>query len=171
MSLLVEAIPLVSADVDFTITGDRGRHASLAALMARDARIQTVGWVSPAKLDELCRSATAFVNPRPPAHGLSLASFPSKLMTYLAYGKPVASTWTPGLAAAYRDLLVVADGGTPAALAAAIDRAVSMDAPSRDMLREKIREFLVPGRLWETQGLRFADFLDHRIRAGDRADR
>lgn len=169
MSLLVGAIPLVSADVAFTITGDRGRHEALTSLIARDARVQTVGWLSPAKLDELCRSATAFVNPRPPTHGLSLASFPSKLMTYLAYGKPVASTWTPGLAAAYRDFLVIADGETPAALAAAIDQAASMDAASRDMLRAKIRDFLVPGRLWETQGLRFANFLDRQIQKDERA--
>jgi len=139
--------------------------------MARDARVQTVGWVSPATLDEICRSATAFLNPRPPAHGLSLASFPSKLMTYLAYGKPAVSTWTPGLADAYKDLLLVADGETPRAFAAAIDRAVSMDIPSRDLLRRKIRAFLVPGRLWETQGLRFANFLDQRITRGDNAAR
>ena len=171
MSLLVAAIPFVAADVTFTITGDRGRHAGLSELMARDARVQTVGWVSPATLDEICRSATAFVNPRPPAHGLSLASFPSKIMTYLAYGKPAVSTWTPGLADAYKDLLLVADGETPRAFAAAIDRAVSMDIPSRDLLRRKIRAFLVPGRLWETQGLRFANFLDQRITRGDNAAR
>jgi glycosyltransferase involved in cell wall biosynthesis len=171
MSLLVAAIPFVTADIMFTITGDRGRHQGLTELMARDARVQTVGWVSPATLDEICRSATAFVNPRPPAHGLSLASFPSKLMTYLAYGKPVASTWTPGLADDYRDLLLVADDESPRGLAAAIDRAVSMDMHSRGLLRNKIKAFLVPGRLWETQGLRFAEFFDRRIDGGDREAR
>jgi len=169
MSLLVAVIPLVAADVTFTITGDRGQHKGLAQLAARDARVQTVGWVPPAALDEVCRSAAAFVNPRPPAHGLSLASFPSKLMTYLAYGKPVASTWTPGLADVYKELLVVADGDTPRALAAAIERAVSMDAHSRQVLHNKIRNFLVPGRLWATQGLRFADFLDRQINAVEQA--
>lgn len=171
MSLLVAAIPLVQAGVTFTITGDRGRHQGLGELAARDTRVQTVGWVPPAAIDEICRSATAFVNPRPPAHDLSLASFPSKLMTYLAYGKPVASTWTPGLADVYQELLVVADGDTPRALAAAIERAVSMDARSRQVLRNKIRTFLVPGRLWATQGLRFADFLDRRINAVEKAAR
>ena len=169
MSLLVAAIPLVTADVTFTITGDRGHHAGLAHLMTRDARVRTVGWVPPATIDEICRSATAFVNPRPPAHGLSLASFPSKLMTYLAYGKPVASTWTPGLADVYKELLVLSDGDTPRALAAAIDRAVSMDAHSRRVLRTEINAFLVPGWLWATQGLRFADFLDRRINAVEQA--
>jgi glycosyltransferase involved in cell wall biosynthesis len=169
MSLLVAAISLVAADVTFTITGNRGCHTGLSELMARDARVQTVGWVSPAALDDICRSATAFVNPRPPAHGLSLASFPSKLMTYLAYGKPVASTWTPGLSGVYKDLLLVADGESPRALAAAIDKAVSMDMHSRDLLRTKIKAFLVPGRLWETQAIRFADFLDQRITGGDQA--
>jgi len=171
MSLLVAAIPLVTADIMFTITGDRGRHQGLTELMARDARVQTVGWVSAMTLDEICRSATAFVNPRPPAHGLSLASFPSKLMTYLAYGKPVASTWTPGLADDYRDLLLVADDESPRGLAAAIDRAVSMDMHSRGRLRNKIKAFLVPGRLWETQGLRFAEFFDRRIDGGDQEAR
>ena len=90
-------------------------------------------------------------------------------MTYLAYGKPVASTWTPGLADVYKELLVLSDGDTPRALAAAIDRAVSMDAHSRRVLRTEINAFLVPGRLWATQGLRFADFLDRRINAVEQA--
>jgi glycosyltransferase involved in cell wall biosynthesis len=125
--------------------------------------------VSPAALDMICRSAAAFVNPRPPAHELSLASFPSKLMTYLAYGKPVASTWTPGLVDSYKNLLIVADDGAPRALANAIERAVAMDASNRGILRDRIKAFLVPGRLWETQGWRFADFLAHRIVGTERA--
>lgn len=170
MSLLVEAIPRVTAEAMFTITGDRGRHPGLGSLMARDPRVQMVGWVSPADLETICRSASAFVNPRPPAHGLSLASFPSKLMTYLAYGKPVASTWTPGLADSYRDLLLVADDGTPEGLANAIDLAVAMDARGRSILRDRIKAFLVPGRLWETQGARFADFLEHHVVGVERAN-
>lgn len=169
MSLLVAAIPFVTADIMFTITGDRGCHQGLGRLMARDARVQTTGWVSPAALDMICRSAAAFVNPRPPAHELSLASFPSKLMTYLAYGKPVASTWTPGLVDSYKDLLIVADDGAPRALANAIERAVAMDASNRGVLRDRIKAFLVPGRLWETQGWRFADFVEHRIVGTERA--
>jgi hypothetical protein len=169
MSLLVAAIPHVSADVTFTITGDRGSHPGLSALKARDTRVQTVGWVSPEVLHEISLTAAAFVNPRPPGHGLSLASFPSKLMSYLKYGRPVASTWTPGLAHDYEELLVVADGDTPRALAASVDRAVAMDADQREALRRRIKAFLVPGHLWQTQAGRFADFLDHRIAVGQQA--
>lgn len=169
MSLLVAAIPHVSADVTFTITGDRGSHAGLNALKARDARVQTVGWVSPEVLHGISLTAAAFVNPRPPGHGLSLASFPSKLMNYLKYGRPVASTWTPGLACEYEELLVVADGESPRALAASVDRAVAMDADQREALRRRIKAFLVPGRLWQTQAGRFADFLDGRVAVGQQA--
>ena len=169
MSLLVAAIPYVSSDVTFTITGDRGSHGGLNALKARDARVQTVGWVSPEVLHEISLTAAAFVNPRPPGHGLSLASFPSKLMSYLKYGRPVASTWTPGLAHDYEELLVVADGDTPQALAASVDRAVAMDADQREAIRRRIKEFLVPGHLWQTQAGRFADFLDGRIAVGQQA--
>lgn len=161
MSLLVAAIPYVRAsDITFTITGDRGRHQGLAELASRDSRVRVVGYLDPKDLDELCSRAVAFVNPRPPEHGLSLASFPSKLMRYLAYGKPVASTWTAGLAAAYRPLLVLADGDSPQALAAAIDQAITMTIPERRELSEKLRAFMVPGRLWATQAARFAELLD-----------
>jgi hypothetical protein len=169
MSLLVAAIPHVSSGVTFTITGDRGRHAGLNALKARDPRVQTVGWVSPEVLHEISLTADAFVNPRPPAHGLSLASFPSKLMTYLKYGRPVASTWTPGLAREYEELLVVADGDTPQSLALSVDRAVAMDADQREALRRRIKAFLVPGHLWQTQARRFAEFLEGRVAAGQQA--
>jgi len=161
MSLLVAAIPYVRAsDITFTITGDRSSHAGLAKLASRDPRMRIVGYLDPKDLDKLCSEAVAFVNPRPPNHVLSLASFPSKLMRYLAYGKPVASTWTAGLAAAYRPLLVLADGDSPQAFAAAIDQTIAMSDPERSALREKLKAFMVPGRLWATQAARFAGLVD-----------
>jgi hypothetical protein len=90
-------------------------------------------------------------------------------MSYLKYGRPVASTWTPGLAHDYEELLVVADGDTPQAIAASVDRAVAMDADQREAIRRRIKEFLVPGHLWQTQAGRFADFLDGRIAVGQQA--
>lgn len=170
MSLLVAAIPYVRADnVTFTITGDRGTHAGLAELVSRDSRVRVVGYLDPQELDALCSKAAAFVNPRPPEHMLSAASFPSKLMQYLAYGKPVASTWTAGLTSAYRPLLVLADGDSPEALAAAIDRALAMSDPDRLALREKVRAFMIPGRLWATQAARLSELLDHVAAAGRKA--
>lgn len=161
LPLLLAAISLIQLrDVTFTITGDRGHHAGLARLVAADPRVRTTGHLSEAALDELCLSASAFVNPRPPGHAASIASFPSKLMRYLAFGKPVASTWTPGLAEAYRPLLVVADDASPQSLATAITQAVTMSEAERQGLRERIRAFLIPGRLWTTQASRFAAFAD-----------
>jgi len=169
MPLLVAAIPLVTADdVTFTITGDRGKHPPLGRLVARDRRVRTVGYLSDPEIDLLCSSATAFVNPRPPNHVASIASFPSKLMRYLAFGKPVASMWTVSLAEVYRPLLVVAEGNSPRALAIAIETAVTMDAADRSTLRERIRGFLVPGRLWTTQAWRFDVFLASVVQPGRR---
>lgn len=165
MGLLVEAIPLVpQRDVSFVITGNRGSHDGLARLAGRDPRVRLMGLVSPEELDALCESATAFVNPRPPGHALSIASFPSKLLRYLSFGKPIASTWTPGLSADYRSLLVLAEDGSPKSLADAIQKVIWLDSASRDAVRLAARDFLVPGRLWATQARKFIEFVNEVLR-------
>jgi len=166
MTMLVDTIPLVTTkDVSFVITGNRGFHAGLRALAARDPRVELVGFVPSVTLDAICGRASVFVNPRPPNHALNIASFPSKLMRYLAFGKPIASMWTPGLAEEYRPLLVVAEDGSARSLAAAIEKAIALDAAAREGFAQAAKAVMVPGRLWSTQAARFARFVDAALDA------
>lgn len=63
------------------------------------------GFVSDIELDLACRNAVAFINPRPLHLFRSENNFPSKLLLYLSYNKPVISTKTKGLSPDYDNIL------------------------------------------------------------------
>jgi hypothetical protein len=63
------------------------------------------GFVSDHELDQACRNAYAFINPRPLQVFRSENNFPSKLLLYLSYNKPIISTKTKGLSPDYDNIL------------------------------------------------------------------
>lgn len=63
------------------------------------------GFVNDIELEQACRKAYAFINPRPLHLFRSENNFPSKLLLYLSYNKPVISTKTKGLSPDYDNIL------------------------------------------------------------------
>jgi glycosyltransferase involved in cell wall biosynthesis len=117
------------------------------------------GVVDEAKLRVLSEAAWAFVNPRPPSIAENAHNFPSKVLEYLSYGKPVVSTWTPGLAPEYREVLMVVDGESPDALAARLADALALEPGALGEHRERVRAFLAANKLWTVQAERLRAWL------------
>lgn len=69
-------------------------------------RIILHGFVSDDELDQASKNAYAFINPRPQDLFRSENNFPSKILHYLSYNKPVISTKTKGLSPDYNDILL-----------------------------------------------------------------
>ena len=95
------------------------------------------------------------MNPRPSGVVGNEMNFPSKLLHYLCSLKPVATTLTPGVAPEYRDVVIAAEDDSPAAFAAAIERALALSDDERGDLARRIQVFLADGRLWSQQAVRF----------------
>lgn len=69
-------------------------------------RVILHGFVSDNDLDQACRDAYAFINPRPLNVFRGENNFPSKLLLYLSYNKPIISTKTMGLSPDYDKILL-----------------------------------------------------------------
>jgi len=82
-------------------------YSTLTQLAELDKRVVLHGFVSNEELDEACRNATAFLSPRELNFQGTKMIFPSKLLTYLKYQKPIISAILPGLSPDYSDLLIV----------------------------------------------------------------
>jgi len=104
------------------------------------------------------REASVFVNPRPPHLPQNAYNFPSKVLVYLSFGKPIVSTWTGGLDPAYRDVLLVGEADE-AGLAAQIDQALAMKREDWVALRDRMSNFLQTSRTWTKQATRFKYWL------------
>ena len=159
VELLADAFgDLSQRDVELWFCG-KGRNARVEAAARRDARVKVLGAVTESRLTELSRTAYVFVNPRLSDVPGNAMLFPSKLLRYLAYGKPVVSTWTEGLAPEYRSILRIPSDETPAGLAASIDDVLGWDAERVEELRLRIGRF-IDGRLWSVQAKRLVGWME-----------
>lgn len=92
--------------VEFWFTGKIPNNKR-RELEAVGKHVKVMGFVNDALLHELNLKADIFLNPRPSDFIVNKVAFPLKLVRYLAYGKPVVSTWTPGISPEYRQYLFV----------------------------------------------------------------
>lgn len=119
---LLAAIPLMrSRGVRLVMTG-HGRN-DFASVDPPPAGIEVIdmGMLPEAELERVAAAATVLVNPRPVDSDDSCMNFPSKVLDYLSYERPVVSTRAPGIGPEYDAVLVFAKSDSPTALAAAID--------------------------------------------------
>lgn len=135
-----------------------GSSPVVDGICATDHRIKRWGFVPEERLQGYCREAAVFVNPRPSDLACNKKNFPSKVLEYLSYGKPVISTWTAGLSPEYRDVLVVLEEETPKCLAATIERVLGWNSQQREAMQEKISKFL-SSHLWSFQANRLNRWL------------
>jgi glycosyltransferase involved in cell wall biosynthesis len=155
---LLDALPLVrTPGVRLTIVG-RGGDADLRRRLEAAPAVEYLGGVDEPTLERVTADAEVLLNPRPSGVVGNEMNFPSKLLHYLTSLKPVATTLTPGVAPEYRDVVIAADGDSPAAFAAAIDRALALSDLEKSQLARKIQGFLGRGRLWREQARRFLEW-------------
>jgi glycosyltransferase involved in cell wall biosynthesis len=159
VELLVEAFHNVTRPgAELWLCG-KGQNAAVNRAIAQDTRIKSLGFVSEEKLINLSKQADIFVNPRPSSIPGNERNFPSKILEYLTFGKPVVSTWTPGLAPEYRDVLIVPDEENPQFLAQTIDRVFAWECQDLENYFSCTKRFLETTRTWELQARRLLEWL------------
>jgi hypothetical protein len=170
--LLAMIDSLAERQLEFWICG-KGVCPELTQRAARDQRIKLLGFLSEAELDQRLRSAWVLVNPRSVTHEGSCMNFPSKLLRYLSYGKPVVTVWTPGIPDEYREVLHVVDsaacGSGPSAVGQAmaqqVEGVLQWNTVQRLAWKDKIEKFIVPGKLWSRQVNRVVEFMEKCVSA------
>lgn len=91
-------------NVELHIYG-KGNSKEIETIAKRNARIKFFGFVSDEELHIACKKAFAFINPRPVNISLGENNFPSKLLMYLSYIKPILTTKTQGISPDYDNIL------------------------------------------------------------------
>jgi glycosyltransferase involved in cell wall biosynthesis len=161
--LLLEAFKRLN-DIGFRlwITGGGELESIIRQAAATDPHIQYLGKLSRSDLLATYTAADVLVNP----HSTSLLTaryvFPSKLLEYLASGRPVVTTATPEIAADYGNLCAVIDCEEPQALADAIMRVAAMPAVDRLTRAAEARVAVIERCGWSRQGKRLVRFLEER---------
>jgi len=103
--LLAAFCLLESSSAKLVVCG-KGTDQSVFRNKYRSDRILFRGFVSDVEFDQICRQAYCFVNPRCADSTNNKYNFPSKLLLYLKYSKPIISYWTDGLPPEYREAII-----------------------------------------------------------------
>jgi glycosyltransferase involved in cell wall biosynthesis len=174
VNLLLDAIPHVTdPTLEFWFSGRGTLEERLKQQASSDPRIRFFGFVTEEQYSEMLQKATLLVNPRPSRLLENRYNFPSKLMEYLAAGRPILSTATSDVAEHYGSSLIVLADETPEGLARCIERSVAVSAEERAAMSSRARA-TVEGVTWRTQAekiLAFIETLGRRASRGSTAGR
>ena len=152
---------LQDKDIQLWISG-RGENIELNNLSIADKRIKLFGFVSEERLNRLASSAMAFANPRSTTFMANKLNFPSKVLHYLAYEKPVISNFTEGLSPEYTKVLLPIQEDTEVSIAKAIKNVLSMN--EKEYIRQcKCIEKFNKTHSWEHQANRLLNWLQDEI--------
>jgi glycosyltransferase involved in cell wall biosynthesis len=142
------------------ITGDGPYEAIVRAAAARDPRVRYWGLLPRNEMLALSRRATALMNPQSLKNPTASYAFPSKLLEYLAIGRPVLSTFSASEARElYGDLVIPIEGEGPEAIVAAVEQLQAMSPQRRAELGAEARRWVFENVTWRVQAARVASFL------------
>ena len=169
VNLLLDAIPLVEdPSLEFWFSGRGTLEDRLKKQAAADPRIRFFGFVTEEHYSEMLQKAAVLVNPRPSRLLENRYNFPSKLMEYLAAGRPILSTATSDVAEHYGHAVIVLTDETPEGLARCIERSLAAPAAERAAIGARARA-AVEGVTWRTQAEKILDFIQSLGRRSSRS--
>ncbi len=163
ISLLLEAFGKVKEkNCELRICGRGPLAAEIESAAQQDGRIKFFGFVERERLLELLTTSTILVNPRP-KHLENRYSFPSKLLEYMASGRPVITTATTDVAEEYGDKAFILWEDTPDALAEIIGNVCELPSQYLNEFGAKARNYVLQNKNWDVQARRVYDFMDEVI--------
>ncbi|CAN5652727.1 hypothetical protein BH23GEM9_BH23GEM9_22640 [soil metagenome] len=126
----------------------------------RDSRITYFGIKPNAEVRRRQQEAMLLINPRYSNNVLTRYTFPSKLLEYMASGRPVLTTALAGIPEDYYRYVFRLDAETPEGLAAAVSRIIAEPADQLAAKGREAREFVLRHKSWERQSQRVHEFIE-----------
>lgn len=147
------------------IAGGGPLQPQVEAAAARDPRIRCFGSLPHAGVMRAYEDVDVLVNPHSTRHVTARYLFPSKLLEYLAMGRPVITTCsTPEVREEYGDVAYVMDEEDAAELAALFERIGGMTPGDRRARGALGRARVAERKTWPRQGRRMLDFIGGIVR-------
>lgn len=157
---LVEAVCSLPGNLELELYGRGPLEPWLLERARADPRIREPRLVPPRDLPGIYARASVLVQPRQVDQDFVRYSFPSKLIEYLASGRPVVSTRLPSIPEDYAPYLVQPETDAPGDLAAAIARVLAWPDDDRREFGSRGADFIRHTRSLGAQGHRIVEFLE-----------
>jgi hypothetical protein len=151
--MLLDAMNHIKEDkLELWISG-QGDNKLIKLAAKKDKRIKFLGLLSDNRLQNTYNRVDVFLNPRPVNMPGNEINFPSKLFDYLAWEKPVISTWTKSLSPIYKKILHVVDDN-PVAIAFAMRSYLKVKKFSKTKTKNWIKK-----KNWPMEASKLINFI------------
>ena len=132
---------LHKSNYEIIITG-HSRDAHFERILKKlDSKVRFYGLVSNKKLEKLMEETHVFINPRPNNVDGNDMNFPSKIIEYLSFEKPIISTKTLGIPDYFNGVLYSLDESSDSAYLNSIDRHLSYIETNYHQACLKVKKF------------------------------
>lgn len=157
---IINAILLIKDDnIVFEFYG-KDYYQPLVDLSLHDNRVKLLGFVTDQELDAACRRVTAFLSPREYDFQGTKMIFPSKILFYLKYQKPIISALLPGVSPEYNDVLISPSDNTPQAWVDSMHKVIYFTKTEQNLIIEKSK-LLLDKKEWKMQTQRVVEFIEN----------
>ncbi len=126
-----------------------------------DPRIYFPGMVPPEEVFRRSQQATVLINPRSSRQSFTPYSFPSKILEYMAAGRPIATARLPGIPAEYDPYMVWIDQETPEGIADVLLQLREQPSEQLDCLGQRAQDFVLKEKNYRRQGEKIVEFIQH----------
>jgi glycosyltransferase involved in cell wall biosynthesis len=148
IELLVKAFSLVKKENLRLIICGKGNNELLNQTLKTNNKIIFLGMVNEQKLASLYSDAFLFINPRLIGEKTNASNFPSKLLEYLSFCKPVISTYTGGIHPVYKEIIQFVYSDNPQELSDKIDEITSWEDADYIKNSDEIKTFIEKNKKW-----------------------
>jgi glycosyltransferase involved in cell wall biosynthesis len=148
IELLINSFKFLRAkDIRLIICG-KGYNEVLNHAAKENPRITYLGIIDEKNLMTLYDNAYIFVNPRLISEKTNRSNFPSKLLEYLRFCKPIVSTYTSGIHPDYKEVIQFIYNDDPNELAGRIDEILEWHETIYLANSKKMKSFVEEYKLW-----------------------
>lgn len=140
---LVKTFGESDIDAELRICGEGDGKEEILEIAKTDKRIKYLGQLPRSEILSFQKQATVLINPRAPEGVYTKYSFPSKIMEYMASGRPVVMHRLPGIPRIYFEYCLTPDDSSSSALIECLRGAI--DAPPEKLaeIGHLAREFVL----------------------------
>jgi len=149
LQFLLEAFnKLKNLEIELWISGRGPLQAQVELVAAQNPRLRFIGFIERQELLKTMRRCLILVNPRQPSLAEHRYNFPSKILEYMASGRPVISLASSDIGQEYGNYLILLKEETPEAFAELIDDTLKRPPEELDELGRKGREYVMSQKNW-----------------------
>jgi glycosyltransferase involved in cell wall biosynthesis len=138
----------ISFDCQILLTGKANKDL-IYKYFSENPKIEYLGFLDEVSLDKVFKKADIFINYRPPEVEDNIMIFPSKINQYLSYGKPVISSFTPGLSPDYENVLFYPESEDINSYLELFDNILKFNILEKKVLYYKIKNWFDKYKTWD----------------------